>query len=263
MSQANWENDQWNWTQLITTSPNATDIDMSPDGNHLLIGYTGPEGGERELRLTDGRSGNESTIADGVRGKWLDDHQLALVLRDGSIAIRSPDGVHSIGRLPSESASDVRDIQLFHEAWADESLPENLWLVVHTTSDQGNRLHYFTLDSADDNGETNRRPPMLELGPQAAKFACSPVEGILVVGGSGGNVTVFFASPTLDEVGTELFSLEGHSGAAISSIRFTADGKNVVTTDSLNRLFGWMSEDPLDGVTVELPGQSTQVDLIQ
>jgi hypothetical protein len=60
------------------------------------------------------------------------------------------------------------------------------------------------------------------------------------------------AAPSLEEEGKELFSLSGHSGAELRSLKFTGDGRTLISADSQNRIYGWLSEDALQGVTEQM-----------
>ncbi|MCA9194416.1 MAG: protein kinase [Planctomycetales bacterium] len=246
LSQADWTEDQWVWTQLPTTNSDATDVVLSPDGNQLLVSYGSPGIADRMV-LTNKTTGEETAIADTKYGTLLSDGRLSIVKSDGTVVLRQAGQDLILGRLPADSDLQVRSIQLFNEAWSDDN--SSSWLAVHAQNPADNRLHYFPLDI-----QVNQppAPSSLVLAPEAHVVSCSPREGVLLVGTTSGNVTVYFASPTLEEVGNELFALEGHAGSDLLSIQFTPDGSNVVTTDVLNRQFTWMSEDSLDGITKQL-----------
>ena len=75
------------------------------------------------------------------------------------------------------------------------------------------------------------------------KIASSPEDSVFATGDEAGTVTIWFASPKWDNLGAELFDLEGHRGASIASIVFSRDGQTLITSDNNNRLFGWLSSD--------------------
>ncbi|MCA9159252.1 MAG: WD40 repeat domain-containing protein, partial [Planctomycetales bacterium] len=91
--------------------------------------------------------------------------------------------------------------------------------------------------------------PETEEIPLGTRVAVSPTENILVTGAPGGTVAVWFAAPTHDPKPQQLFDLEGHRGEQLSCITFSSDGRTIVTADTKNRLFAWLSRDPLVGTT--------------
>ncbi|MCR9295447.1 MAG: protein kinase [bacterium] len=248
LSQARWSGDTWSWSQLPTTAAGAQDVALSPNGEALLIRYADPQQGDFELRVFRGTEMVASEITEAICGTWLDNDRLALVMRNGAVTIWKEQDTQQVGSLPAETNIRPISIQKFVEPWADDQKPASEWLVVFTVSDLGKRASYLPL-----NPEAEvEQPEALALSPETTRISCSPREGILVAGEATGGLTVFFAAPSLAEPGTELFSLEGHSGAAIQSISFSPDGKTLVSTDSLSRLYGWLSEDPLAGVSTTL-----------
>jgi serine/threonine protein kinase/WD40 repeat protein len=244
--EATWDGQQWDWSPLPNTSPNAVDVAMSVDGKQWLVTYGSIADQSRELRISTGVAGQETPIPGAVCGAWIDNERLALVMADGTVAIQDAAGVQSVGKLQSAVGDGARSVHVFQEAWNDRA--PNRWLVVHSQGEDAGSLEYFPLDPA---AAAEPKPRVKSLTAGVSVLACSPTEGMLVTGGVG-TVTVYFAAPSLDEYGTELFGLEGHAGAKLRTIAFSPDGKTTVTTDSESRLFGWMSEDRLNGVSTEL-----------
>lgn len=236
---ADWQNNQWNWRQMPMAPVNAKSIKLSPDGSQLAV-LT-----DTSLGLYSADSGTltkniaESTIA---AFTW-DRHQpavFALVGGDGVIRRLTDTGLVEIARLPEGTAA--KSIHFFNEAWNDPAKPIERWLLVHTTAASSDQLHYFKLDA----GNAQQQDSLLAtLSSRVSAIECSPVEGLIAVGGYG-TVAIYFAAPTLGEAGKELFSLSGHAGADVNVLQFTADGSTLLSGDRNHRMFGWLSADSPD-----------------
>ncbi len=241
----------WSWTQLATTDVNARNVKMSPDGKRLLIKVSSPTG-EQSLVVAESESGKViETIEHAQCGAWSSESELALVLSDGTVETRGAGGAKAVGNVGADIPA--RSIHYFTEPWKDKASTH--WLAVHTQAEEGDgKLSYFGLEAAVDNGS-------MTLANGVNLLACSPTDGILVTG-SAGVVGIHFASPSLKEYGKLLFTLEGHAGAEIKSLKFSQDGSTLITTDNRNRLFGWLSKDDLDGIE-EVPEFKTNNQPIQ
>jgi WD40 repeat protein len=244
---ADWKDGKWDWNQLTGTSANADRIEMSPDGGRLLIGVQGSNG-ERQLLLAETESGKVLETLDQVQcGKWGTGNEIAIVLKDGTIETRSSTGAKKIGNLGANLTA--QSLHYFSESWNDAGQAATKWLAVQTlATDGGSELHYYPLDvnaAADDSQKS------IALAKDTVVLACSPTDGIFVTGGKG-VVGVYFASPSLRAFGQPLFNLEGHAGADIKCLKFSHDGKTIISTDDRSRIFGWLSEDSLGGIA-EIP----------
>lgn len=242
---ADWKDDHWNWRQLDLVPQDAKQISLSPNGKELMIQLdasglvVSADSGQPLDYLGDAASLTATAWQPNC------DATLAAVLSDGNVKIISQADSRLIGNLGSRQAKSV---SFFSEAWNDANRPLSSWLAIHCQSGDGmsnNEIVYLSLDPA------QPKELSLPLTAQPTVIECSPQEGLIAVGGQG-TVTVYLAAPTMDEAGKELFSLQGHSGAELRSIRFSSDGKTLVTSDNQNRVYGWLSEDALQGVTNEL-----------
>jgi hypothetical protein len=288
---ADWQDGDWKWSQLRRADPSATDVQMSPDGRKILLSFA-PEGKQR-LMMVDAESGQPAEDAlieaeTAVSTGWNRDGDLAVVKMDGSVMWRKAgdDAINTASqKVELGQDATVRSAHFFTESWSkpqkeeEEQREPTLWLMVQTVKGDRSYIEYVALGESLDSiyklayakDLMNREPfeneedvkqaieelakesdQRLDIGDATTIVACSPKEGILATG-SRDNVTVRFAAPSLNKLGQKLFSLEGHGGARIESLEFSADGNTLVSTDSLNRVYGWLSEDDL-GVRPELQG---------
>ncbi len=239
-----WTNGKWDWTQLTSTMDGARQVEMSPDGTRLLISFT-TSVGESGLLIAETETGKVlETIDQAQCGVWSAAGDLAVVLMDGQVELRGATETKAIGSLAGLKAHSVH---FFSETWSDGTQAK--WLAVQTLSADGvGTIHYL---SADPQADVKVMERSMTLAAGMNVLACSPNEGVFVTGGEG-VVAVHFASPTLKEYGKLLFNLEGHAGANVQCLQFSHDGRTLISTDSRNRLLGWLSEDLLGGIG-ELP----------
>jgi WD40 repeat protein len=144
-----------------------------------------------------------------------------------------------------ENGRQVKSVHFFNEAWVDEEATRYLLVQseIKVGEETSGRIEFVALKpkmgEMVDKGESK----VLDV-KSGLTIATSPVDSIFATGDDAGTVTVWFASPTWDKPG-KVFDLEGHRGAAITSIAFGENGQTLVTADKNNRLFGWMSKDSL------------------
>lgn len=246
-----WQDDKWSWKQLSLAPPDAQQVSLSPDGSQLVI------------RLTDGTTMVSAETGETIQPTvdlnsivamtWQpsSDATMAVALANGDVQIVDRVGSNAVGNLGSRKA---QSIHFFHEAWNDPNKPASKWLVVHCQSGDGqssDELVYLSLDEKQQQAPDRPRELSLPLSTRPTVVTCSPQEGLLAVGGQG-TVTLYMAAPSLEEEGKELFSLSGHSGAELRSLKFTGDGRTLISADSQNRIYGWLSEDALQGVTEQM-----------
>ncbi len=144
-------------------------------------------------------------------------------------------------------SADAKLVQLsfFNETWEDPALPTRQFLLVHSEQANHGDLQFVAIDPAPAMAASHA--PETEEIPLGTRVAVSPTENILVTGAPGGTVAVWFAAPTHDPKPQQLFDLEGHRGEQLTCITFSSDGRTIVTADTKNRLFAWLSKDPLVG----------------
>jgi serine/threonine protein kinase/WD40 repeat protein len=237
---------QWTWKPLTAAPLGARKISMSPDGKQLLILIEGSNG-LSELMIADSNTGMGSeSIADVQCGTWDGTGELVYAKSDGSIELRTNGAPRFLGKM--QDGHQVASLHFFVEPFTAKDTRR--WVMAHGKSSESapDLIQYFSLSenpAPADKLETASIPGGMNL------LACSPMDGIFVVGGKG-TVQIHFASPSLEQYGKDpLFSLEGHAGAEIESLTFSADGKTLISTDSVNRLYGWLSDDKLGGIATQ------------
>jgi len=242
---ADWQADHWQWKQLEMAPADTKQVRLSPNGKELFIRLAN---GARLVSAETGSAMDRLPEASSmVEMSWQPDAEatLAGVLTDGNVTLIDQAGSRVVGNLGNRL---VQSLHFFTEAWNDPNRPVSQWLAIHCQSGDGqsnDEIVYFSLD-ADQPKELS-----LPLSTRPSVVECSPQEGLIVIGGQG-TVTVYMAVPSLDEVGKELFSLSGHSGAELRSLKFTGDGRTLISADSQNRVYGWLSVDTLQGVTQQM-----------
>ncbi len=239
----------WAWTRLSATAAAGSRIELSGDGQQLLVTETGAGAGS--VRVLSAESGEPVRELDSlVVASWVPGSpgQLAAIAADGSVSridIASGESaaigsVDLAGRTPGQ-------LHWLNEAWADGSTDQ--WLVAQSNAAGGaDRLDYllFMAAAGDAAGETRTRAVQLEI-PAGARLAFSPTEAIFALG-DGGSVSIRFAAPGLGEPNAPLFDLAGHAGADVVFLGFSPDGNTLVTADNQSRQFGWMSVDRMKGI---------------
>ena len=141
------------------------------------------------------------------------------------------------------AAARVVGVSFFNETWKNPAQPKRQFLLVHSESPDKGGLQFIALDPAPP-GATRPAAEVQEIAG-GSRVAVSPTENIFVTGAPGGTVAVWLAAPTHDSRPHQLFDLEGHRGEQLTCITFSADGRTIVTADTKNRLYAWLSNDPL------------------
>ncbi len=234
------------WSRMVYADIRATDIYLAPDGNQLLVLAEG------QGKLMDAETGVEVKQIGPVRfAAW--EQKLA-----GRLAVMRPFGEFEIfdgneSRILPKSTSysqseQIRGLSFFNEVWSSGQAPRQ-FLTLHTESSLAGFVEFLPIDPAPLNA-TDDEPARQEVA-FGTHLAVSPTENILVTGADSGTVAVWFATPTFDRLPKQLFDLEGHRGAPISCLAFSSDGRTIITADSKNRLFAWLSSDPLQNKELE------------
>jgi serine/threonine protein kinase/WD40 repeat protein len=243
-----WSEGRADWEKLEMAAADVQQIQASPDGEQLLL-----LAGDR-TRLVNAATGElQLELGDVSQACWdTASSQLALARPDGSLHLL--DTQAQLAGLPGEiralehhqdwTEKRIVALHFFRETWSDARLPPRMHLMVHAEDDSQGAVYFVALDPADDRqlDAAAVLPVSLSLG---TRLAVSPVEGIFATGTPRGTLTIWFATPSWQSAPGPLFDLEGHRGAALSAMRFTSDGHTLITADTKNRLFGWLSRDPL------------------
>ncbi len=233
--------DGGSWTRMSYSALGVSSITLSPDEQQMLILEQG------QGRLLDAASGKLIRELGQVRGAAWDPAapaRLAVCRGDGDLEVISPEQTLKLPARPLMSA-DAKLIQLsfFNETWADPIRPARQFLLIHSeTADKG-EMELVPIDPAPA-GAPDNAAVSVDL-PLHSRVVASPTENILVTGSPGGTVTVWFAAPSHDLKPRQLFDLEGHRGEQLTCVTFSSDGRTIITADTKNRLYAWLSRDPL------------------
>lgn len=234
---------QGEWEKLGFNASGARRIALAPSGRQLLVvgeqsslvdlesGQTIRELGPLAAAAWDPRSSDLAICSE----------QATIEIVSGGEATTLPTQVN----LPE--GHQVVDLHYFLETWGDPGRAPRRHLLIHTEDSTQGRWQFVAVDEApaDAPGLIQQAESEMEQLPKGTRIAASPTGGMLVSGDKGGTVTVWFAAPTWESKPRQLFDLEGHRGAAITCLEFSSDGHTIITADEKNRLFGWMSTDPL------------------
>ncbi len=238
------EGDAATWQRLSYTATGIQQLQLSPDGTKLLL-----LGGI--ARIVDPISGATLHEVGEVASACWDAVQmdrLAICRVNGTLELFENGKTTQLAKAVDTSASKVIGLQFFTETWNDKKIAPSRHLLVHTEDANDGYLQFVAIDKAPEGAlrfEGDGREQLQRL-KQGSKVIASPTEGILVTGDPAGTVAVWFATPTYEAKPRQLFDLEGHRGAAITCLEFTSDGRTVITADDKNRLFAWLSTDPLN-----------------
>ncbi len=237
--------DSGSWSRMSYSALGASQISLSPNGEQMLIVNQG------NGTLIDPDSGRSLTEVGAMQAAAWDPGsaaRLAVCRSDRTLEIMSEGMVSQLPERPLMSA-DAKLVQLsfFNETWEDPALPTRQFLLVHSEQANQGALQFVPIDPAP--AEAPNHSPEAEEIPLGTRVAVSPTENILVTGAPGGTVAVWFAAPTHDPKPQQLFDLEGHRGEQLTCITFSSDGRTIITADTKNRLFAWLSKDPLVGTT--------------
>ena len=232
------------WKKLNYMASGIDKIQLSPGAKQLAM----LNSVNKSLKIVDAVSGvavqelaNIATAtwdptADATLAVCSVDGKLELITEKGKEAIEAPVGL--------ANGSHVKSINFFVEKLGDENKFASVrYLLVQTEDESDGYLQFIELNSANrdaaDNKTLMRKPSKIK---KDLLIATSQEDSIFATGDGAGTVTIWFASPTWDNLGA-LFDLEGHRGANILSLAFSRDGQTLISADSNKRLFGWLSKD--------------------
>jgi serine/threonine protein kinase/WD40 repeat protein len=229
------------WSRIDVSALGAEQISLAPDGRHLLV-INGGEGA-----LIDAQSGEMLQAVGAVSAANWDPSapaRLAICSPEGELAIFSDGQSTPLAEQPQLSVgAKIVGVHFFNERWKDPAQPVRKFLLVHSEWEDQGGLQFLPIDPAPE-GAARAMAEVQEIALDS-KLVVSPTENIFVTGAPGGTVGVWFAAPTHDSRPHQLFDLEGHRGERLTCIAFSSDGRTVITADTKNRLYAWLSRDPL------------------
>ena len=173
------------------------------------------------------------------------DASLAICSKDGKLVIATGNEKKDLGMADLAKGAKVKSLNFFVENFQNPEVAQVRYVLVHTdvqkaeqTDGQGDSFLQFI--GIDANAQTPKQ--VWSIGGGVERIATSGVDSIIATGNKAGTLTIWFASPTWDNL-EQLFDLEGHRGASFRSIAFSRDGQTLISSDSNKRLFGWLSKD--------------------
>ena len=232
------------WKRLSYSALGAKRVKVSADGKRVMI--DGAEG----AKILDAASGDVlQDVGVVAAANWdAQGARLAIARKDGTLGVWSDGKLDWLDQKVDEAAGEVVDVQFFRESWKDQNVAARSHLLIHTENKQHGRLQFVSLEG----DKLNANEAGANVGQDDAntlllgtRVQASPTEGIIVSGAPGGTVTVWYATPSFEAAPRQLFDLEGHRGAGITTLSFSSDGKTIVTADNEKRMFAWLSSDPL------------------
>lgn len=236
--------DETLWQKMPYSSLGASQISVSPDGKQLIVL------GGKEALLLNSLSGEEiRSLGDLDAFAWSPaNSDLVVFDKEKNLGIYENGVLRNLKLLPGMELEQVKSLHFVNETWQDRATEPTKHILVHTTVDDFDRVHFVPIQQVPDADGAKMRLNEDEQYiateiAKGSKVAVSPVESTVLTAAPGGTVSVWFATPTWESNPRQLFDLKGHRGAEITVMSFASDGKTIVTADSKNRLFVWLSED--------------------
>ncbi|MCC6510005.1 MAG: protein kinase, partial [Pirellulaceae bacterium] len=230
------------WKQCGFAAPGCTQAALSPDGTQLAL--LGQANQVAFMRVVDASTGAELMRMDGAVAVTWDpqaDHAGAVCFQDGKIETFNGQVRQAIETQALVENAQVVSLHYLLETWSNSQEPSIQHLVVHTETVDSGHLEFIPLKKVEGRVVTLADLEKLDKG---TRLSVSPTEAVLVTGDKAGTVKLWFASPTWDDKKPkELYELEGHRGANIELATFSHDGTTLISADSKNRVYGWLSRD--------------------
>ena len=217
---------------------------LSPDGTQLAL--IGKEQGRPYIRVVQTGSGEEvMRIEDAVEVAWDPSSNADGVIAYANGKLETFVGHNRTAIATEALVTDARIVSIHYltETWSDPTEKPIRHLVLHTETKEKGQIQFVPLVVDPSAANTERNFDSLETLPLNARLSVSPTEAVLVSGDDAGTVKLWFASPTWDGKAKELYELEGHRGAKIELATFNQDGTTLISADSKNRVYGWLSHD--------------------
>ncbi len=177
--------------------------------------------------------------------KWdpTKEASLAICSNDGKLEIITGNEKKPLGDVDCGGDAKVKSLNFFVENFPNAEVTQVKYVLVHTEAKDVGYLQFFELDpKADKDPKADNLKKRKQIPGGVERITTSEEDSIIATGNKAGTLTIWFASPTWDNL-EPLFDLEGHRGAKIESLAFSRDGQTLISSDSNKRLFGWLSKD--------------------
>jgi hypothetical protein len=218
--------------------------EISPDGSHVfLLAFDNGSTSLSVLRIGESRELQLVHSEENVQlAKWHPlDHSLAFINAENQIKMLD-DHWKEISVISGaldkhlDGNSQLSNVVFFRESWSSQIEPR--WhLAIQIDSVDSSRICFLDLLGL----KTDFAPMVFKS--KIASIASSVQENVLAIGDVQGNLSIWFAAPSIDRAPRELFTLPGHRGSQIDSLHFTSDGMSLFSSDSSNQNLFWMSKD--------------------
>jgi len=230
------------WTSLKHNLGTPLQGELSPDGNSIVFSsgsypptiqvYRIQE--DHELQLEFSREYI-------VFAKWHPTKK-SLVTINTQNQIESIDNQWKVTSVASDSLkkhldqdSSLTKFVFFRESWSTPT-KANWHMAVQLDSKNSSKLCFVSLSGTD----LDFAP--MELKNRISSIASSTKENVFAIGDVQGNLSIWFAAPSIDRAPRELFTLPGHRGSSIDALQFTNDGKSLFSSDGSRQNIFWMSK---------------------
>lgn len=218
---------------------------LSPDGQQLAIVGKSPNQQSKLMRWTideqDTLAEQKVAERDGVvYASWHPDSKELLVLdRDAQWSRITVSGDRLPVLAPDWSKNiagyEFAELRWLQEPWL-HAQEDRLSMAILSHGVPGSRIDFVAL-----NPDSKSAFAPLVSASKITSFATSPNENLFAVGDENGTLGVWFAARSLDRGPRELFTLPGHRGASICQLRFSADGNEILSSDTYRQSIRWKS----------------------
>ncbi len=219
-------------------------LKLSTDGEKFVLVGANLQG-QTVARIYNATSGtliHEFEDVAAVAWDPVEKDSLAVCQRSGKIELWNGTAASTLPRTADVNGAGIVSVNFLLETWSkskdSEPKASRRYLVVQTEDAKQGYLQFVPL--SDDERKTKNVSQKTSIN-RGMKITTSPKEAVIVGGDNAGGVTVWCAMPYWDNQARELFQLEGHRGAEIKVVAFAQHGDTIVSTDSQNRVIGWLS----------------------
>ncbi len=229
-----------NWKKMDFNANGFKRILLSPNSKQLALLDTT----SNTLKVLDAVTGVAIQEFDNIESAIWDptlDASLATCSQDGKLEIATGNEKKDLGNADLANGAKVKSLNFFVENFQNPEVAQARYVLVHSeVQKDGQGDSYLQFIRTVPNAQTPKK--MWPIGGGVERIATSAVDSIIATGNKAGTLTIWFASPTWDNL-EQLFDLEGHRGASFKSLAFSRDGQTLISSDSNKRLFGWLSKD--------------------
>jgi WD40 repeat protein len=232
---------QGTWSKLAYELPGATAIELSPDGKELAVF----DQTKKNLRLVDPATGN-------MQREWTEIGAFAWDPKTGSdLAVLQASGAASIFAQGKETklaiqddltGSSIESLHFFRERFQDPNTPPKTYLMVQSEREGKGRLSFLPAADQPEEGQDQDKLYRVEEFPAGLLIEPANDESVVAIGDRTGTLSVEYIAPSF-ETRARIFDLEGHLGGSIRTLKFTRDGRTLMSSDAQRRLYGWLSSE--------------------